>query len=208
MKESSSAEHREQKEYFSGPYALVIIPDTATVERVRSLARQFAPNAEFQTEIPHVTLFQAQVTDLPAEEVKKLLKELENLRGKQFDLDKLEIFAGQYIFWNLKNTPELQKAHEATLRLVKYVDPEKLKFAPHASLSLTEKQMESVKKYGHPLSGDAYLPHITLAADSRGISLPDGITELPHQLTVESSRFSEMGKHGRVEKLIEIPNEI
>jgi len=204
MSESSRPEHREQKERFSGLYGVVIIPDATTVERVRSLARQFAPNAEFQTEIPHVTLFQAQVTDLPAEEVKKLLKELNGLRDKPFDLGKLEIFAGQYIFWNLKNTPELQQAHEATLRLVKYVDAEKLKLAPHASLNLTEKQVESVKKYGHPLSGDAYLPHITIAADSKGLSLPVGVTELTHQMTVESSRFSEMGKNGRVQNLIEI----
>ena len=206
MSESSRLEQLEQKEYFSGPYAIVIIPDANTNDRVRSLGRQLAPNAEFPTEIPHVTLFQAQVTDLPAKEVQKLLKELENLHGRQFDLYKLEIFANQYLFWDLKNTPQLQQAHEATLQLVKYVDPEKLKFAPHASLKLTEKQTESVKKYGHPLSGDAYLPHITLAADSKGLSLPGGINELPYQFTVESCRFSEMGKNGRVENLIEIPS--
>ncbi|HSR89481.1 MAG TPA: 2'-5' RNA ligase family protein [Candidatus Udaeobacter sp.] len=191
-------------ESFSGFYGLVILPDAVTVERVRSLVKQLAPKVEFQTEIPHVTLFQGQMKDLPVAEVKKLLKKLESLRGKQFNLDKLEIFAGEYLFWDVKNTVELQKAHEVALDMVKYVNPDRLKLAPHASLNLTDKQMESVKKYGHPLSGSAYLPHITIAADSKSFSLPAGFTELPGRFTVDSVQFSEMGKNGRVENLIEI----
>lgn len=201
MAEPSGGEHRDRRESFTGPYCVVILPDADTAKRAEELTRKLAPHAKFQADIFHITLFQGQVDNLPIAEVKKLLEQLSVLQGQQFQLGKLEVFSGQYLFWDMENTLGLQAAHEQALELARYVNREKIKIMPHQGLSLDAGQRDNAEKYGFPLSGDSFLPHITLAADPDGIVLPEELVRTDCQMVVAGCRFGEMGKNGRVENL-------
>lgn len=197
-------EQRETKEFFTGSYGLVIKPDQDTTERAKLLARSLAPNAPFLVENPHITLFHAKFANLPNNEVRGGLQAINNLRGQPLKLRDLQIFGGKFLFWNVVKNDQIQQAHEQALKLSQYLDQEAQARALEEGLSLTEQELESLRRFGHPLMNDLYLPHITLAYDPNGITLdPKHIAE-EYDMQVDSVNFAEIGQYGIVKNIIEL----
>lgn len=196
-------ESQETREYFTGSYGLVIRPDQITIERAVQLARSLAPQAPFLVENPHITLYHAKFTNLPNNEVRGVLQAIKNLRGQYLKLGDLQIFGEKFLFWNVVKTDQIRQAHEKALVLSQYLDQEAQARAQEEGLSLTEQEMESLRRFGHPLMKDLYLPHITLAYDPKGIVLGPRHTEEEYDMRVDSVNFAEIGQYGVVKKIIE-----
>jgi 2'-5' RNA ligase len=199
----SQMESREKKEVFTGSYGLVLKPDQETMERAKLKAHLLVPNAPFIVEKPHITLYHARFNDLPVNEVQRVYKIIEGLEGESLKLKDLQVFGGKFLFWNIVKSEQIQKAHEKTLELSKYLDQQVQARALEESLSLTEEEIESLKKFGHPLMKDLYLPHITLAYDPKGIVLDKENMVEEYDMQVESVNFAEIGEYGVVKKIIE-----
>lgn len=69
---------------------------------------------------------------------------------------------------------------------------------------MTPQELENAKKYNHPLVRDLYTPHISLAADSRGLTLPAGASEVPRLMTIEDVVIGEIGDWGSVARVVEL----
>jgi 2'-5' RNA ligase len=194
------------KREFNGSYGFVLLPDKATAERARQLADELAPSAEYKVQIPHITLYHGNLRALPLEKVQELMFFLEPMQGEILGLQGTSIYGGKFLFWDINVTDNLQNAHEVALELSKYVDTEGDISALSEDLDMTEEEFQNAYFYGHPLVKNLYAPHITLAYDSQGLSLPAKRSDEYFAMTVSTFAFAEIGEQGRINKLFDLTN--
>jgi 2'-5' RNA ligase len=189
---------------FTGSYGLVIKPDAMTQERAVMMAKKLAPGAEFQTEVPHITLYHAKFRNLPAEAVQNELKELAKYEGTKMVLNRFQIFGDKWLFWDLLRDDQIQSMHEESLKISPFLDKQTIARAVTEGLNLDKKEKEYSVKYGHPLVLEKYLPHISLAYDKRGLSLPVENKPEIWEMTVDKISLAEIGDYGSVKRIINI----
>lgn len=199
---SSKVEKRET--VFNGSYGFVIRPDSETQQMAESLANRLFPDAEYKTTVPHITLYHGRVENLPIEAVRAILSRLKENNGKDIDLKQIEIYGGKFAFWNSEVVSDLRLMHEQALGMAEYLDSGAAQRAVEERLNLTEKELSNVKKFGHPLVGELYKPHITLAYDNKGLKLAAEKFIEPWKTKIDDVLFTEMGKYGSVVNVINI----
>ena len=110
----------------SGFVALVIEPDAATIRAAYELAAALLPADAEQVlthgDLPHVTLTQCALRDVPRAQVKSLIARLDQrLKGTLLPLERVVPFPGGFVFWTVDpdspERPRLQAAHEEALTL-------------------------------------------------------------------------------------------
>lgn len=188
--------------FYSGSYGFFIRPDDKSQEKVVATARELAANSEFVTRTPHVSLYHAKYLDLPKESILKTMRALKTLAGKSLTLKGIHIYGGKFIFWDVEMNPALQKAHEVALETSKFLDPEGVAKALEEGLNLSTIEVQNIKKYGHPLVLDNYLPHITLAYDNKGIKLPKQTNERSEDMQIEDVNFVQTGLFGSIKQIV------
>ena len=104
MNRSSEAKVSLSPQKLSGALGLVIVPDSATIERAYALANEIMPQgAEFTLShgsIPYLTLYHGKLEGLPKDFVQGTLGALRaDLVGKKFELKSIVAFGGNFIFW-------------------------------------------------------------------------------------------------------------
>lgn len=201
----SGSESAESTETLNGPYGLVIIPDRNTQEITKSKARELFPDAEFHVPIPHITLYHTRLKGLPLQTLMEIRERLRVHRGDNLQLGPIEIYGGNFAFWNIDPIPNsLREMHEQALLLAEYIDRTAPIRALEEGLKMTPKEFENAKKYNHPLVKELFRPHITLAADSRGLVLPPGTFRIPRVMRIEDVALGEIGDFGSVARVVEL----
>ncbi|MGB6839085.1 MAG: hypothetical protein WBE27_02340 [Microgenomates group bacterium] len=202
--ENKGAKKSPETTEVSGSFGLVIKPDAETERKALSLAGEMAPNAEFQIKVPHITLYHGRVNNLPLPMVKDLLLRLRKHRGESLVLNSLKVYGGKFLFWNNEKTGSLRSMHQEALKLAEYLARDTVSRAAEEGLDMTPEELENVKKYGHPLVMERYTPHITLAYDSQGLTLPPSGNIEPWEMKIDDVLFSEMGKYGVVARVVDL----
>lgn len=203
MSEKEYIKNPEVKEKYSGSYGIVIKPDMYTGEKSIELAHSLTPDAEYKVSLPHITLYHGNVSDLPHQEIEKILNAArEILKDDIQELRTIDVFGGKFVFWDVVPNKIMRQAHDAALGLSEFLDQTKLARALQEGLHLTQEQKLNMQNYGHPLVGNLYRPHITLAYDAKGIVLPKDVTGYDWQMKVDSIHFAEIGNYGSVAKVI------
>lgn len=160
--------------------------------------------------VPHVTLYHGKLKDVPIAVVASLVDRIRQLLlGHKFVLSEVVGFGGNFIFWNLSEVgsdiKQLQSAHEIALELAQYLDPTALpKATTEEALTLSEEQKENVRRFGHPLVRNLFLPHITLGFHPGVANVKPPISTEEATLTVASVEFVRIGHPGRVEEVLKI----
>ena len=189
---------------FGGSYGFVIVPDANTKTKTENLARELFPKAEYQATTPHVTLYQGRVAGLPPDEVRKILNKLKGYSGETLALDLIDIYGGKFAFWNNEKNTNLSLVHTTALEIAAYLDKNTIQRSVEEGLDMSPEELENVRKFGYPFVGESYRPHITLAYDSQGLTLPTGGLSRPWEMKIEDVLFVKMGKYGSVAEVIEI----
>jgi len=192
-----------EKTEISGSYGIVIKPDPKTQQRAEHLAREMAPDAEFQVSFPHVTLYHARFENLPLQKVRGIVSDLRKHKHEILLLKHFEIFGGKLMFWNIQRNVSLVSMHERTLGLAKFLNNEAVSRAQEEGLNMATEELENVKKFGHPLVLNQYKPHITLAYDSKGLILPYPTPGERWWMKIDDIVFAEMGQYGSVARVVE-----
>lgn len=193
----------EKKEVFNGSFGFVIKPDSETQQRAKSLVRELFPKAEFQTAAPHITLYHGRVESLPAEVIRNILSRLRKHNKETLSLKQIEIYGGKFAFWNNEITSNLRLMHEQSLEVAQWLDKFVVQRAVEEGLSMSQEELENIKKFGHPLVGKMFKPHLTLAYHNEGLIVPAGRHTEPWQMEIEDIFFTEIGKYGSVAGIVE-----
>ena len=191
-----------EQESFSGAYGFVIQPDQKTQVEAENLAKRLAPSAEFLVQNPHITLFYAKFENLPKDVVEKTLLELKANERVNLSLNTLQVYGERFIFWNIEDKDKLRNAHEKALETAKFLNQVEIANAIEEGLKLTQKEQDNIRRFGHPLVLNDYLPHITLAYDGNGIVLSSQKNSEPWEMKIDKIHFAEMGPYGSVRKII------
>lgn len=190
----------EQRDVYTGNYGLVIIPDERTKTQAVEMANRLSPNAEYKVSEPHITLYFGQIKALPIEEVKNILENIKKIKNLTLVLNTLQIYGEKFLFWNVQQNDQIQRAHENALSLANYTNPDMTPSAIKEGLVLTPEEEDNIKNFGQPRVKSLYLPHITLAYNRTGLLLP--MKEHKWSMMAEDVVFAEMGDLGKVKKII------
>lgn len=197
----------------SGALGLVIVPDQKTIERAYALAGELMPrDAHYvlrSESLPHLTLYHGRLVDLPGPSAAEILGQIRvALVGQKLTLSRIVTFGGKFVFWNVDSSRcdyhVLQAAHEKALEFAQYLDRSTVARAvSEEALSLTDTEQSNVQRFGHPLVGALYMPHVTLGFH-HGISdyVATDIT-CEWQMQVVSVELVKVGHPGRVEEIID-----
>ena len=193
---------------YTGAYGLVVEPDRATQDKVGHLVEACAYDAQFVTPVPHLTLYHTTLSDAPEGEVRRILKSCNAAlpRGTKIPLGPVAPF-DKFLFWDAiwKENQDLirllWRAHHLALGLADHRDQGVLNGRQaEEKLNLSAEQEKNVKRYGHPLVGAQWRPHLTLAYDPNGFKGP--YPGNPHTMEVVAVRFVRIGQFGSVAGVI------
>jgi hypothetical protein len=195
----------------SGFVGLVIEPDAATIRAAYELAATcLPPDAEQRLapgSLPHVTLTQCGLRDVPRARVRSLIARLDQrLRGTRVPLDSVVPFPGGFLFWTVDaESPErhrLQAAHEEALTLADGgLDPTTSAAIVEGTARATGNDAQLVanaRRYGYAFVNERYLPHITLGFAPGASFVPQ---RHAHVMMVERVVLARLGRLGRVEEV-------
>ena len=195
----------------SGFVGLVIEPDGATIRMAYELAAALLPpDAEQRLapgDLPHVTLTQCGLRDVPRARVTSLIARLEQrVKGTRLPLEPVVPFPGGFVFWTVDpDSPErqqLQAAHEEALTLAEgALDPTTNARIVEGTARATGHDAQLVanaQRYGYAFVNERYLPHITLGFAPGASFVPQ---RHAHVMTVERVVLARLGRLGRVEEV-------
>ena len=193
----------------SGFVGLVVEPDAATIRAAYELAAELLPPAAEQRlthgDLPHVTLTQCALRDVPRARVKALIARLDQrLAGTRLRLDHVVSFPGGFVFWTVDpdstERRQLQAAHEEALTLADgALDPTINARVVEATARATgddEALVGNARRYGYAFVNERYLPHITLGFAPNAPFAPQ---RRAHVMTVARVVLAKLGRLGRVE---------
>jgi hypothetical protein len=208
-------------EVISGSVGFVILPDSDSIGIAYDLASQLMPrDAEFilsPGSLPHLTLYHSKLNGFPVDLARVQLADLRKaLTGLRFNLDNLEIFGDNFLFWNVNCSPTehssdnlklLFDAHRIALKAADFRDSSaEAKAIKDEKLSLSNEELQNIANFGHPLVLNRYTPHITLGFHPNLISRLSQIPARHHEFQVASVELVTIGHPGRVEGIIQLPN--
>jgi 2'-5' RNA ligase len=195
----------------SGFVGLVIEPDAATIRAAYELAAALLPPDAEQVlthgDLPHVTLTQCALRDVPRAQVASLIARLDQrLKGTRLPLERVVPFPGGFVFWTIApdspERPRLQAAHEEALTLAESgLDPTTNARIVEGTARATGGDAQLVanaQRYGYAFVNERYLPHITLGFAPGASFVPQ---RHAHVMTVERVVLARLGRLGRVEEV-------
>ena len=187
-----------------GRLGIIIVPDKGTTRMATKLALELtAGGAEFLVRTPHLALYHATFNAVPVNVLADIISELDVLRNQVFRLEQVTVYGRKFLFWNVKNDKRLQLAHEKALKIARYVDRDTRPLATDEGLVLGNKERSNLRRYGYPLVGEAYLPHVTLAYNSTGFSFDkEVIAAVGWPLTVVSVTLARIGRYGNIAETV------
>lgn len=194
-------EFEKGKETFSGPLGWVIIPDRETQDVSRTLAQDFNSDSEYLVSTAHITLYHANLANVPLRLIEETSRTLSGSIGKQFSLDEILPYGDKFLFWDV-STPstEIQNVHKLILgNYQQYLSKDEVAAAKEEELDLTRHEMKNLELYGHPLVFELYRPHITLLYNSSGVNLK---SRKNWGASIQNIQFVEMGNYGSVKKVL------
>lgn len=183
----------------SGPIGVVLLLDEGTNAQARELARRLTPDADYRVEQPHLTLYHGQFVDVPTDRVQELLCLLQELlSGLSFGFRNIDVFGDKFLFWHVEEPDaRLLNAHEASLALASFLDRSRAPAAMQEDLALTNEEAENLARYGHPLVGELWLPHATLAFHGTGLPAMSAQKRWAMCSPVRVA-LARIGPHGRI----------
>lgn len=199
-----------RKSSFTGDYGIVILPDPQTAEKSYEIAENFSSSGISyflsRDNVPHVTLYHAQVAEASMNDVLELLIDIRgSLNGKSFRGGDIVVFRDYYLFWECKKSTDiLRTAHEKSLRLARFLAPAKNRTDRCEEIRLTKREQKNVDRFGHPWCGSLFSPHITLGFGTPPkLRIPDGLKE-QWMMRIESVEFARIEYPGRIAEVVPI----
>lgn len=180
------------KKTFTGWYGFAIIPDQETRVLATEIGQQHSDAFEYavrdhEVQLPHISLYHAQLQHLPNADAEGITKELNSLLGLSLVFREQELFGGTFLFWNVLTVVPLQVAHKFALEeCAPYYKQPREAFKPSSTSARKNLEQEMAHKHGFALSYVAQKPHITLAA---------GLKE-------EAPRLTPRDHIGKVERIV------
>lgn len=189
---------------------VVLMPGPAFREAIRlsgllsdRFGTQFVLDANHRA---HLSLYQAAYPSRNSDDV------VERVRAVAVVTDPVEVvlrgfgdFWGTFVFWEAEKSRALTDLH---MRLVTALNPlREGRLLPIHQQLLADDRMpgplrESIRQYGHPLSGDQERPHMTLARLKDSARTLDALSSLsteqpePVSFRAEALYLTEVGPHG------------
>ena len=172
-----------------------LLPDKEFVEQLIDVEHKhhntlgFMDYLGFETNIPHLTLFQGSlINNVNCEGVVGQIASLiRTMNYKKVEMDKPGYFPKGWYFYTAKKASQLMNVHLETLEMCKksiILDPMRVAKEPCA----TAAQYDKLQKYGFKYAEEEFIPHIVIGRTE--IKLFDNETditsELKRQLAVSS----------------------
>jgi 2'-5' RNA ligase len=155
--------------------------------------------------LPHLTLFHAQLANAPLSYVLEILLSINgSLKRNSLRCNQIVVFRDFYLFWLCEMDIALQSAHEQTLALARFLAPgEKARPCP-AQIELTERELDNIKRFGHPWVGSLFSPHITLGFGlATRAAVPVGLKE-EWVMKIAAIEFARIEYPGRIVEIVPI----
>ncbi|OGZ10047.1 MAG: hypothetical protein A3D67_03975 [Candidatus Lloydbacteria bacterium RIFCSPHIGHO2_02_FULL_51_22] len=188
---------------YSGRLGLVLLLDEDTRRSACALAQKIQPNAIVFSgpHVPHTTLYHSRLAGVPAETVQRLLGKILAEFPVTARLGKITSYADKFVFWHAEKDTCLQNLHTHALELSQFFTPGGVEQADREGLALPAGEEENVRRFGHPLVGDLWNPHITLAYHAKGYA-EFGERVFPHAARFIGVAFVEIGNYGTITRQI------
>src|SRR5581483_3560883 len=141
---------------FSGLLAVIVQFDSR-INREIETVRQSAllRDADFVVSDPHVTLYQADLVDVPAAQVSKVLQEAaSSLKASPLDLTHIDVYREHFIFWEASKGSSWVAAHYVCLQLARYRNRTSRPVLEGEVSGMGEAEGESFQRWGYPLAGE------------------------------------------------------
>ena len=198
----------------SGFVGIVVEPDAATIEKAYAVAAATLPADAEQVlapgALPHVTLTQCALRDVPRARVTALLDDLNGrLAHRTIPLKRVTPFTGGFVFWCVDDAaPEralLQAAHEQALTLADGVLDAAANEAVVAGTARATGNdpdlVANARRYGYAFVNLRYLPHITLGF-APAVATAFVPRDHAHRMCVERVVLARLGRLGRIEEVV------
>lgn len=190
---------------FSGKLGVVILPSKLLARAAQELANNFREgNLTFERLKPHITLYHATFKEVGINVVNKVLREINSSLPTSLIFKEVIPYAGKFIFWRAKKTPELIRAHEITLKeLSPFLNTSGLIQAKEEGVfnALPQRQKQNAERFGHPLVLEDWDPHITIGYFNKSPEIQVGFE---HKLTSTAQKavFVEIGDSGTIKQIL------
>lgn len=191
----------QEKKSFSGCYGMVILPTKKTIKIIQQITKNLDQNLNFLTKIPHLTLYYANFKNIPKSFILKKLEVLNRFKKIKLNLQEIQVYGDKFLFLNIVEKEKLQEPHLIALGLNKYLDKSKIPNAKKENLTLSKEEKKNLKTYGHPLVKNLYLPHVTMAYNTKGFKKPLPKEKLIH-FEIDEFVFARIGEFGAVEEVV------
>lgn len=187
-----------------------LVTDEHFLEKIVNISNSMSKKCNFLNDLgvehnlPHTTLFQGEFQDDFDfhEALKQIYSEMIKLNITSIDFTNVQYVPEGWYFYICKKTNELQALHEYTLQLVKDNVVLETNRLDRDVKNLSQEQIAGILNYGYRYSGEAFLPHITLAR-TKEKNNTDIINEFNEKLSVipNNSRIQRitvytMGENG------------
>lgn len=151
-------------EFITGRFGIVLLPDVAVDTKARELSVSI-PNNEIvfnETQVPHLTLYHAELQAAPLSEIHKILQEIQSDLPQEVLFTHTAFRVSKFVFWETERTDALMKLHERALKLSQYLNRGVESPTKKEGIVLSPEQQKNVEQYGHPLVRNEWNPHITV----------------------------------------------
>jgi hypothetical protein len=196
---------------YSGKFGVVLFLDVPSVRKCVELNEVYSHESWAENRIkldvnhnqPHVTLYHAVFANLPHDVVVDTVDGIRNHLRMVLPFTHIQDFGGKFLFWQIDRKYLNDKPHAIALRLSTYLDRSAVSAASKEQLKLSGAEEAHLNRYGHPLVGQLWQPHVTLGYFPNGIN-PVYVEE-NYYAWAYSVAFVEMGEFGTVKTIIYSP---
>lgn len=192
-----------QKKIFSGQYGLVLLLDERTQRRATEISGEYEEGNAIHlggAHAPHITLYHAKLLDVPRAFVGAVLEPLRPLLPIALSFTEVSESGGKFLFWHMKRTSKLVRAHEDALILSAYFDPRGVQQAEKEKIDLTPAQRVKVRLFGYPHVRELWRPHVTVGYFPEGCNIktrPEAFRG-----SVVQAAFVRIGDFGTISEVI------
>ena len=182
---------------------LVLTLDEATSQRAIELCTQHKKGNVVDLggrHMPHVTLYHSKLGHVLEAVVDRFLGDLAAMLPINVSFTEIETFGGKFLFWDTERSEQLVMAHEVALGLSKFFIPSGVQQADKEKIFLSPGENLNVQKFGHPLVGKLWRPHVTLGYFSQGISVKRRLEKFKGRSV--GVAFVRVGEAGTVAEVI------
>ena len=180
---------------------IVCFPDANLADQATKLAAEaYSGKLEFNAIFPHITLFQAFLSRAPFSALNAIVRDLRWSIGTIIHLNRLTVFGDKYLFWHVERSMHLQEMHRIASRASEYFRSGKRLAGKSDQGELSTDHLNNLARFGYPLFGDSFLPHITLGFREAGLDNNRlNLCSLAAQGMIEAVELVKIGPFGEPE---------